>query len=48
MENGTIVERGSHEKLLKKDNVYAKLYRLQKYGYGIKEREDGSYENARS
>lgn len=48
MENGTIVERGSHEKLLKKDNVYAKLYRLQKSGYGIKEREDGSYENARS
>ena len=29
MKNGDIVEQGNHEKLLKKDGEYAKLYNSQ-------------------
>lgn len=33
MENGSVVEHGSHETLLTLNNLYTKLYNLQKSGY---------------
>jgi ATP-binding cassette subfamily B protein len=33
LDQGHIVERGSHETLMQKDGVYAKLFTLQARGY---------------
>jgi len=33
IQDGRIVERGSHDQLLEKDGHYARLFRLQARGY---------------
>jgi ATP-binding cassette subfamily B multidrug efflux pump len=36
LDNGNIVESGTHQKLLTQDGIYKKLYELQKYDDKIK------------
>jgi ATP-binding cassette, subfamily B, bacterial len=39
VEDGEIVERGSHEELLRRDGRYASLYRRQTEGEAVREAE---------
>ena len=43
MENGRIVEEGSHESLMEKKGAYAELFTLQARYYQQKRQEEESY-----
>ncbi len=45
LQDGHIIERGSHDELLKAGGEYAKLYELQSYYYNLTEEEEAVHEN---